>query len=269
MLQGKFTTNKGYSTTTDEAAHTIKKSMEMAVSILTQASQNNPQETNAMNDNKYTNNPQQQPRYTHIDRYGEVSHRSSYVNTRNTSPNIDNNNQIQPLTSTMEAQLQASITNAAGLLTLSKTMHNSSNVYNNVFTGASSSEKSPLFTGIHVQENQQHESTISPIPQRNQLLYENNCSEDNRNINNLNKNSMSFSSSITLPSSLSPSSMPSNSVLNASADFHYFDNKGSDQISQLYEECEKLLKLNAELQTEQELFDKSFTSYIEKDTMNT
>jgi hypothetical protein len=56
MIQGKFTTNKGYSTTTDEAAYTIKKSMEMAVSILTQASQNNPQDTNAMNDNKYTNN---------------------------------------------------------------------------------------------------------------------------------------------------------------------------------------------------------------------
>ena len=62
--------------------------------------------------------------------------------------------------------------------------------------------------------------------------------------------------------------MLSRNNLNLSSDFNFNHSKGSDQISQLYEECEKLLKLNADLQQEQNCFDESFNMYIETESVN-
>ena len=99
---------------------------------------------------------------------------------------------------------------------------------------------SPYFQVDQLQETQQQYTSISPIPQEKKLYYDDN--NDN--------------------------SLLSRNNLNLSSDFNFNHSKGSDQISQLYEECEKLLKLNADLQQEQNCFDESFNMYIETESVN-
>ena len=143
----------------------------------------------------------------------------------------------------MEAQLKASIVNAHDLLAMSKIIHDSPNIDKNktpISVNNSNNNISPYFQVDQLQETQQQYTSISPIPQEKKLYYDDN--NDN--------------------------SLLSRNNLNLSSDFNFYDSKGSDQISQLYEECEKLLKLNADLQQEQNCFDESFNMYIETESVN-
>lgn len=257
-----MSSSASYSAATNDAANTIMKSMQLATSVLTQVDEYNyPQEV--MEQTTFTTQNNYQHEYLHINRHSNLTnlhnnHKYDNLNVSSTSGLKENNNvytnssrnkvakktvNFKPLTNDMEAQLKASIVNAHDLLAMSKIIHDSPNIDKNktpISVNNSNNNISPYFQVDQLQETQQQYTSISPIPQEKKLYYDDN--NDN--------------------------SLLSRNNLNLSSDFNFNHSKGSDQISQLYEECEKLLKLNADLQQEQNCFDESFNMYIETESVN-